>query len=413
MNRREFFGRAAGSLAAVSAIASAAKAKARPVAPSDTINVGIIGPGARGLDVMRSFLRVPGVRFSVLCDVYEPRFAQARAITGEETPAVYDYRALLDRKDVDVVLVATPLGLHEEHVMAVLESGRPIYSEKDMALTLEGCDRIYAAVKRTKLLYQFGTQYHYAPWFQEAVARIKAGRIGKVLQIYSFWHRNSDWRRPVPDPHDAALEHLINWRMYRDMSGGILAEFGTHHIQWANEIFGAMPVSVAATGGIDFWKDGRELPDNVHAAYRYPGGETLSFSALLTNAYEGMHAAILGTTGTIVLTQIGGAQYTEPGGPNSAVPGAPALAGGAYTAASYRPETPQAGLGDVFPVPDGLEANLDYLASRSFFDCLRNNKRPEVDEDVGWTIGVAVALGNQAIDQKKFVEFGERSHLPA
>ncbi|MGB6198846.1 MAG: Gfo/Idh/MocA family oxidoreductase, partial [Candidatus Acidiferrales bacterium] len=134
MNRREFFGRAAGGLAAVSSIASAAKA--RPTAVSDTINVGVIGPGARGQDVMRSFLRVPGVHFSALCDIYEPRFDQARKVTGEETPAVRDYRALLDRKDVDVVLVATPLGLHEEHVAAVLESGRPVYSEKDMALTL-------------------------------------------------------------------------------------------------------------------------------------------------------------------------------------------------------------------------------------------------------------------------------------
>jgi predicted dehydrogenase len=411
MNRREFFGRAAGNLAAVSAMASAVKA--RPVAPSDTINIGIIGPGARGQAVMQNFLRVPGVRFSVLCDIYEPRFAEARKVTGEETPAVRDYRALLDRKDVDVVVVATPLGLHEEHVTAVLESARPIYSEKDMALTLEGCDRVYAAVKRTKQTYQFGTQYHFAPWFQEAVARIKAGRIGQVTQIYSFWHRNSDWRRPVPDPNDPKLEHLINWRMYRDMSGGILAEFGTHHIQWANELFGAMPVSVAGSGGIDYWKDGRELPDNVHVAYRYPGGQTLSFSAILTNSYEGMHAAICGTGGTIVLTQVGGTQYSEPGGPNSAVPGAQAIKRGVFSAANYVPEIPYAGPGENFPAPEGLEANLDFLAARSFVDCLRNNKRPEVDEDVAWMAGVSVALGNQAIDRKMFLEFGARAQLPA
>ena len=411
MNRREFFGRAAGSLAAVSALTGAAKP--RPVAPSDTINVGIIGPGARGLAMMRSFLRLPGVRFSALCDVYEPRFAQARQITGEQTPAVHDYRDLLARKDVDAVLVATPLGLHEEHVAAVLESARPVYSEKDMALTLEGCDRLYAAVKRTKQTYQFGTQYHFAPWFQEAVSRIKAGKIGRVMQIYSFWHRNSDWRRPVPDPNDAKLEHLINWRMYRDMSGGILAEFGTHHIQWANETFGAMPVSVAGSGGIDFWKDGRELPDNVQVTYRYPGGQSLVFSASLTSAYEGMHAAILGTGGTIVLTQVGGAQYAEPAGPNSAAPGAAAIQAGPFTAANYRPEIPVSGPGDIFQAPEGLEADLDFLAARSFIDCLRNNKRPEVDEAVGWMTGVAVALGNQAIDKKMFVEFATRAQLPA
>jgi predicted dehydrogenase len=408
MNRREFFGRAAGNLAAVSALASAAKA--RPVAPFDTINVGVIGPGARGQEVMRNFLRVPGVRFSALCDVYEPRFAQARKVTGEETPAMQDYRALLDRKDVDVVLVATPLGLHEEHVLAVLESARPVYSEKDMALTIEGCDRLYAAVKRTKQTYQFGTQYHFAPWFQEAVARIKAGKIGQVTQIYSYWHRDNDWRRPVPDPNDPKLEHLINWRMYRDMSGGILAEFGTHMIQWANELFGAMPVSVAGSGGIDYWKDGRELPDNVQVAYRYPSGQTLSFSASLMNSYHGMHAAICGTGGTIVLTQVGGTQYLEPAPP---VRGEAPLPPGVVAGANYRPEIPYAGPGETFPVPEGLEANLDFLAVRSFIDCLRNNERPEVDEDVGWTTGITVTLGNRAIEGKKFVEFGTRAHLPA
>jgi predicted dehydrogenase len=408
MNRREFFGRAAGNLAAVSALASAANA--RPVAPSDTINVGVIGPGARGQEVMRNFLRVPGVRFSALCDVYEPRFAQARKVTGEETPAMQDYRALLDRKDVDVVLVATPLGLHEEHVLAVLESARPVYSEKDMALSIEGCDRLYAAVKRTKQTYQFGTQYHFAPWFQEAVARIKAGKIGQVTQIYSYWHRDNDWRRPVPDPNDPKLEHLINWRMYRDMSGGILAEFGTHMIQWANELFGAMPVSVAGSGGIDYWKDGRELPDNVQVAYRYPSGQTLSFSASLMNSYHGMHAAICGTGGTIVLTQVGGTQYLEPAPP---VRGEAPLPPGVVAGANYRPEIPYAGPGENFQVPEGLEANLDFLAVRSFIDCLRNNKRPEVDEAVGWTTGITVALGNQAIEDKKFVEFGTRAHLPA
>jgi predicted dehydrogenase len=407
MNRREFFGRAAGNLTAVSAMASAVKA--RPVAPSDTINVGIVGPGARGQDVMRNFLLLPGVRFSALCDVYEPRFAQARKITGEETPAVRDYRALLDRKDVDVVVVATPLGLHEEHVSAVLESARPVYSEKDMALTLEGCDRVYAAVKRTRQTYQFGTQYHFAPWFAEAVARIKAGKIGQVTQIYSYWHRNNDWRRPVPDPNDAKLEHLINWRMYRDMSGGILAEFGTHMIQWANEIFGAMPVSVSGSGGIDYWKDGRELPDNVQVAYRYPGGQTLFFSANLMNSYDGMHAAIYGTGGTIVLTQVGGTQYSEPTPP---VRGELTNQPGVVAGANYRPEIPYAGPGEIFSVPEGLEANLDFLAARSFIDCLRNNKRPEVDEAVGWMAGITVALGNQAIDKKMFVEFGGRAHLP-
>ena len=99
--------------------------------------------------------------------------------------------------------------------------------------------------------------------------------------------------------------------------------------------------------------------------------------------------------------------------PAPPVHGEAPLPPGVVAGANYRPEIPYAGPGETFPVPEGLEANLDFLAVRSFIDCLRNNKRPEVDEDVGWTTGITVTLGNRAIEGKKFVEFGTRAHLPA
>ena len=197
INRREFLGATAGTLAA-SALSPA-------MAASDRVNLGIIGPGSRGQEVMRSFLRVPGVRFTALCDVYEPRFAQARKITGEQTPVYKDFRQMLDRKDIDAIMVATPLSFHEEHVIAALESGRHVYGEKDMAKTVAAFDRVYQSVKKTGKLYQLGTQYHYAPWFMQALERIRAGKLGDITHIYAYWHRNNDWRRPVPDPHDQAL----------------------------------------------------------------------------------------------------------------------------------------------------------------------------------------------------------------
>src|SRR5581483_8372732 len=125
--------------------ASAQTSKGR-VAPSDTITLGIIGPGSRGQALMRAFLRVPGVRFGALCDVYPPRFAQARAITGEQTPAFDDYRKLLATPGLDAVIVSTPLSFHAEHVTAALDSGHPVYGEKSMALTVDGCNQIVEAV---------------------------------------------------------------------------------------------------------------------------------------------------------------------------------------------------------------------------------------------------------------------------
>src|SRR5947209_15100856 len=128
MNRREFLGGAAATVAA-SAFAQtsegnkAGENKAKTPA-SDRVNLAIIGPGSRGQQDMRTFLRVPGVRFVGLCDIYEPRWAQARKITGEQTPAFRDYRELLAMKGIDAVIVATPLSLHAEPISAALDSGQ-------------------------------------------------------------------------------------------------------------------------------------------------------------------------------------------------------------------------------------------------------------------------------------------------
>ena len=145
MNRRSF-------VKAISAGALSASVMGRDIAttgtaaPSDQIRVGIIGAGSRGQELMRYFLRVPGVRIVGLCEVYEPRFAAARKITGEDTPIYRDHRRLLEARDIDAVIVATPLSLHAEHVVASLQSGRHVYGEKSMGFTIEHCKKIVEAV---------------------------------------------------------------------------------------------------------------------------------------------------------------------------------------------------------------------------------------------------------------------------
>jgi len=410
MNRREFFEKTAGAVAAVSALGSATDVFAVP--PSNRVNLGIIGPGSRGQALMRAFLRVPGVRFAGVCDVYEPRFAQAHKITGEDTPTYKDYRQLLEAKDIDAIVVATPLSFHEEHVIASLESGRHVYGEKDMAKTVASCDTVYRAVKRTGKQYQLGTQYHYAPWFVEALRQIRAGKLGQITQIYAYWHRNNDWRRPVPNPGDQALERLINWRMYREYSGGLLAELGTHQILFALEVFGAMPVSVIGNGNIAYWKDGREVPDNVQVVYSFSAGPTLFFSSTTTNHFEGMKICVYGTGGTAVLTEAGGTLYYEPARPNSAVPKELVVEHGVVTGASFRAELPYTGPGDAIKVPEDQAGNADFLACRSFIDCVRNNRHPEADELSAWNSGVMVALGNQAIETGERIIFAQHATLP-
>jgi predicted dehydrogenase len=162
MNRREFIERG-GAAGAMSLLVS--QGMATRLAPSDRINLGIIGPGSRGQQLMRTFLRVPGVRFTGICDIYEPRFEQARKITGEQTPIYPDHRKLLEARDIDAVIVATPLGTHCDIEVDVLESGRHLYGEKSLALTAEQCNRVVATVSRTGKHFQTGLQYHYYNFF--------------------------------------------------------------------------------------------------------------------------------------------------------------------------------------------------------------------------------------------------------
>jgi predicted dehydrogenase len=409
IDRRTFVGTAAGALAGA-LFASGCKEAPKSVSSSgEQVRLGIIGPGSRGQELMRTFLRVPGVRFAGLCDIYEPRFAEARQITGEQTPIYRDYRELLAAKDIDAVIVATPLSLHAQQVIAALQSGRHVYGEKSMAFTVKECDDIVDAVARAGKYYQVGVQYHYATWYRETLRQIREGKFGKITQISAFWHRNGNWRRPVPDPKDAKLERLINWRMYKDTSIGLLAELGSHHIAFANEVMGSAPESVVGSGGIDYWKDGRETDDNVQVAYRYPGGQTLTFSSMTTNALEGAQIRVYGTEGSVVLTEGDGTFYSEAKKLKASAVTQVLINHGIMTGASYMPEMPYRGKGEAIPLPADVEGNAAFEACAAFVRSVVTHQKPEADEHMGWAEAVAVILGNQSIQEGKRIWF--RDHM--
>ena len=411
MNRRDFVRGASAGMVGVGAAtfgldAVASTLQQRTVAPSDRINLGVIGPGSRGKYMMRRMLRVPGVRIGAVCDVYEPRFDEARGITGEATPAFTDYRRMLDEvPDLDAVLVATPLSMHVDHVVGALDRGLHVYGEKAMGFTVQDCDDIVAAARRNRRWFQVGQQYRYAPWYRHAVRRIGEGEIGRVTHVYAYWHRNYNWRRPVPEPD---LERLINWRLYREYSGGLLAELGSHHLDVANWILGEMPERVIGDGGIDFYRDGRETYDNLQAVYGYPSGAKFVFSSLIGNHKTGFQIVVYGTGGTVELTLEDGHFFYEPARDNSAIP-EELIASGENTSAtlSTAGDMPYRGAGEPIVVPEDEVGDPNLLAAAAFCDGLRNDRRPFADERVGWETAVSVALGNRAIYANDRVDFGD------
>lgn len=404
MNRRFFVqGLSAAALAAKSM--SSVAATALIGVPTGTaagapapVRLGIIGPGSRGKELIRNALRVPGVTVVAAADVYAPRFEQLNQLCGYNVVAHSDYRSLLQRKDLDAIIVSTPLSFHGEHVIAALQSGHHVYGEKTMAFTVDETNSIVKTVESGKQIFQVGHQYRYAPWIQMGIERVQKGEIGDVTHIYAYWHRNNNWRRAVPDP---SLERLINWRLYNQYSHGLLSELGSHHIDIANWVFHEAPHTAYATGSIAVYHDGRENDDNVQAIFSYSKGRRLVFSSITDNARMGDQLWLYGTKGSLNITLEGAMFYYEP--ENAVTVSAKAGAGskGITTGASYRAgsEMPYYGQGKPVDVP--LTEDPTETAVRSFIDCIRTGQKPIADVQSGARVAMAVITANQSLSARR------------
>jgi predicted dehydrogenase len=175
-------------------------------------------------------------------------------------------------------------------------AGKHVYCEKSLAYTIEECQAVADAYRGSKQVFQIGHQRLYSPLILRALELVRNGEIGQITQIRAYWHRHGNWRNPVPDP---SLERRLNWRLYRAYSCGLMTELASHHIQVANWFLGAHPVACAGYGSINYWKDGRELYDNVNVVYRYADGTQVIYDALTSNRLYGEEIQIMGPKGTI------------------------------------------------------------------------------------------------------------------
>jgi predicted dehydrogenase len=369
-----------------------------PTKQTTPVRLGIIGPGSRGKELIRNFLRMPGVKIAAAADVYAPRFAELNQVCGYEVPSHADYRALCDRKDLDAIVVSTPLGLHGEHILAAVRSGHNVYGEKTMASTVEAAVAIVQAAQQEKRIYQVGHQYRYSPWIRAAVARVQAGEIGRVTHIEAYWHRNNDWRRPVPDP---SLERLINWRLYHQWSLGLISELGSHHMDIGNWVFGSTPTAALASGSICRYHDGRETDDNVQVILSYSEGRRFTFSSVTDNAKAGDQLWLYGDKGSLNLTLEGATFFYEP---HKTVRVSAPNAKGVTTSASYRPEGEMPYMGPGKPVQVTTAEDPTTAATRAFIYCVRNHARPIADEQVGLGSALAVVNAHTARFEKKEME---------
>jgi len=261
------------------------------------LRTGHIGTGRQGRKLLGLAHGLPGFDIRTICDILPFQLDKAKDLVGPETQAVEDYRRILDDPDIDAVFIATPFYFHAKPMLDALDAGKHVYCEKTLVKGHDQIAQVSQAVASTDRIIQTGYQHRYSDHLQHVASLIQSGEIGTISKIDCTWNRNGDWRRPVPSPE---YERAINWRMYREYSGGLTAELSSHQMDICRWLLNSPPRNIMGTGGIDHWKDGRDIRDNTHLIVKHENGVVVSYTCMTTNAHDGFSMTILGTKGTIV-----------------------------------------------------------------------------------------------------------------
>ena len=265
---------------------------------SDSVNIGVIGTGQRGTGLTSIINKIDGLRVVAAADVIPFRLQNGLKKANSNPKGYGNYKALLENKDVDAVIIATPFNTHSKIAIDAIDAGKHIFCEKTLAKGYHGIQQLINKTKESKTIFQTGHQYHSSRLYTYVFDLIRQGKVGNISAFECQWNRHGNWRRKVPNP---SLEKAMNWRMYREFSGGLTAELCSHQIDFVNWVLGETPEQVMGVGGIDYWKDGRETYDNVHLTYSYANGVKAKFSCVTSNAKDGYQIKVLGDKGTIII----------------------------------------------------------------------------------------------------------------
>ena len=329
-SRRDFF----KSLAAVSAAAGLApsafasdvnrlSASDPPsISPNDRIQFATIGTGIIGFINTHTANDLPGAELVAAADCYDSRLTRVNEVFGDDVDTTRDYREILDRSDVDAVVICTPDHLHSEISTAAMEAGKDVYCEKPMAHSLDEGAAMVEAQQNTGQLLQVGSQ------FASSIVVNKVRELGDLNMVEARYNRNSAlgaWKYSIPpnvsqenvawdrflgDAPDRAFDptRFFRWRNYWDYGTGLAGDLFVHLLTITHHVTNSMgPTSISSTGGLRFWTDGREVPDVQTALFEYPETEnhpefTLSLqSNLADGSGGGTLLRFVGSGGAITL----------------------------------------------------------------------------------------------------------------
>lgn len=384
--------------------------------------IGIIGTGSRGLYHIENLLLVPHCEIVALCDNYAPNLKKGAELCPK-AKTYTDYKKLLESPDVNGVLINTPLNWHAVMTLDSLAAGKHTFCEKSMALTMDECKAVYDAYQTTNKSLYFGMQRLYEDKYIKALQMIHSGIIGDIVGIRCHWFRNNDWRRPVPSPE---LERTINWRLYKESSGGLMTELATHQLEVSNWALKRIPESVTGYGDIVFWKDGREVNDSISLTYHYQNGIKTTYETLIANKFNGMGEQVLGHKGTMELAK--GIYHFEEAKPApgilqlinqiehkifDAVP----IAGPSWVPETAQKQETYNVLGNKAVVHSGASmigaANdgSDLLVSAFCQSCITGEKAKNIVEEC-YLSTILCLMGNEAIASQSKIMFPGKYKIP-
>jgi predicted dehydrogenase len=443
LNRRSFL-KVAGTATAgtflgtnVRALAAVQTQSATPLAANDHIQIALIGAGGQGQGDTKVALQVPGVKVVAVADCYDGRLEHSKELWGNDIFTTRDYREILARKDVDAVIIGTPDHWHKEVSVDAMKAGKDVYCEKPMIhLYADGPEMIETA-RATNRIIQIGSQRVSSIIYAKAKELLASGAIGQLNMVTAHWDRNSSmgaWNYTVPldasvktcdwpgflgtaprTPFNA--EHFFQWRKWRAYGSGVAGDLFVHLFSGTHFITGTNgPTRAMATGGLRFWKDGRDAPDVMLGLFDYREGFNLSLRVNFVDGGEESEGLIFtGSEGTM---EIAGNTVSLSRAPLQKEPG---YTIGTFTEAmqkrilaSYRQKypvshpsgAPPAGY-EKYVAPEGYSDRYDHF--NNFFAAVRSRKPVVEDAVFGFRAAGAALLSNLSLDHGAVVRWNPDS----
>ena len=411
--------------------ALAAQEPEKPVAANDHLQIALIGAGGQGQYDTSVAVKVPGVKLVAAADCYDGRLEHCKELWGQDVFTTRDYGEILERKDIDAVIIGTPDHWHMRASVDAMKAGKDVYCEKPMIHLYSDGPAMIEASRATGRILQVGSQRVSSMLYIKAKELLASGAIGTLNMVTAHWDRNSAvgaWDYTVPP--DASTEtcdwprflgtapkipfngeHFFQWRKWKAYGSGVAGDLFVHLFSGTHFITGSKgPTRAMATGGLRFWKDGRDVPDVMLGLFDYPEGFNLDLRVNFVDGGEenegllftGSEGTIEIAGNTVILSRV--PREKEPG----LMIGSFADAMQQQILAAYREKYPPVNalreLGvERYVAPYGYSDSYDHL--RNFFASVRN-RQPVVEDAVfGFRAAGAALLSNLSYEQRKVVEW--------